>query len=452
LFESIRVRNFRSVEDSRTLRLADLNLVVGPNNSGKSSCLIYPLLMIKQTLEDPGDDNCLVTSGPQVDLGGYLNLIHRGDPKAHLAVEFVIKPEALPRPRFAIEFRNGHGLSLEPPPFVRFSASFYFDASENRVGIEHFELRTRSGRIVFEGIRKGNTWEIAGLPEKMAGYVAPRFRHFLPYPGPCGEPPKERALVAEILARSQAWFARVSDVARAAKRIRYVTPIREVIPRHGLIGKMPSSELGPKGANLMRVLAEDVRAQSGELLRALNHWLSRRLGLMGNVKLRFVDKAKTIVSLVADAQDDEGHWINLADMGCGVSQLVPVIVQTVLLPENGCLLIEQPEIHLHPAAQAGLADLFVEMLGAEKGRRQFIVETHSEHLVLRVRRRIAEGKLDASRVKIFFVQMKAGRTWVRQLRLDRSGHFPRWPRGFFEEGYREAEALATAQSTVPAGG
>jgi predicted ATPase len=106
------------------------------------------------------------------------------------------------------------------------------------------------------------------------------------------------------------------------------------------------------------------------------------------------------------------------------------------------LLVEQPEIHLHPAAQADLADLFIDALGQE---RQFIVETHSEHLVLRIRRRIAEGKLDPSRVRIFFVELRAGKTRVRQLALDDNGHFEKWPKGFFDEGYQEAMAIAEAQ-------
>jgi predicted ATPase len=128
-------------------------------------------------------------------------------------------------------------------------------------------------------------------------------------------------------------------------------------------------------------------------------------------------------------------------MGCGISQLVPVIVHTVLTPESGCLLVEQPEIHLHPSAQADLADLFIENA---KFKRQFFVETHSEHFVLRLRRRIAEGRIKPERVKIFFVEKIGGITRVRSLNLKSDGHFVEWPKGFFEEGYKEALAIAEA--------
>jgi predicted ATPase len=105
--------------------------------------------------------------------------------------------------------------------------------------------------------------------------------------------------------------------------------------------------------------------------------------------------------------------------------------------------VEQPEIHLHPAAQTALADLFLEQM---REGRQFIIETHSEHLVLRIRRRIAEGKVKPESVRIFFVEKIDGVTQVKELKLTESGHFSDWPKGFFEEGYEEAMALARASA------
>lgn len=441
MFESIRVRNFRSVEDSGLLRLADLNIIVGPNNSGKSSCLIYPLLMMKQTMEDPEPGQALITSGSHIDLGSYLNLIHRHQPDAHLAIRFAVKKSLLPQEVLRINFAEDSGRRITPPPVCSFSATFHFDRDKNQIVIREFRSLTEKGRTAFAGTCENAQWRTEGLPADMQEHVQPDLRHFLPVPAPSGKPPKNDKLRRQVLHLWEAWFVWISHLAALIGDIRYVTPIREAIPRHALIGTMPSSELGPKGANLMRIMAED-RAGKGHLLKRLDEWLSNRFKLTGPVSLDFVDEARTIVSLTAKARGNNNVSINLADMGIGVSQLVPVIVQTVLLPPQGCLLVEQPEIHLHPGAQADLADLFIDALG--EGR-QFIIETHSEHLVLRVRRRIAEGKLDASRVRIFFVQLRAGKTHVRQLRLDEHGHFPKWPKNFFEEGFEEAMAIAEAQ-------
>ncbi|MBI1832856.1 MAG: DUF3696 domain-containing protein, partial [Planctomycetes bacterium] len=136
--------------------------------------------------------------------------------------------------------------------------------------------------------------------------------------------------------------------------------------------------------------------------------------------------------------------INIAGMGEGVSQILPIIACTLFGARDDCLLVEQPEIHLHPALQAELGDLFIDV--SQNGHRQILVETHSEHLVLRIRRRIAEGKLSPDQVAILFVEKQGGESTVRRLDLNCRGHFSDWPKGFFDEAYQEAMALAEAAS------
>jgi predicted ATPase len=98
---------------------------------------------------------------------------------------------------------------------------------------------------------------------------------------------------------------------------------------------------------------------------------------------------------------------------------------------------------LHPAAQTALADLFIEQ---SKRGAQYLIETHSEHLLLRIRRRVAEGRIKAEDVRIFAVEKWSGQTKVSRLMLGTNGHFINWPKGFFDEGYEEAMALAKASA------
>jgi predicted ATPase len=226
--------------------------------------------------------------------------------------------------------------------------------------------------------------------------------------------------------------------------ILYVGPIREKIPRYDILGTTTYCELGPSGQNLMRVLSDlGKRGLSRRaVIKELNYWLEKKFGILKNVRIQNVDRTGNVKAILADDMRGEKK-INLASMGSGLSQIVPVIVQTVLTRKRRCVIVEQPEIHLHPAAQADLGDLFVEYA---KEDRQLIIETHSEHLILRIRRRIAEKKIAPELVKIFLVEKEDGATKVKPLTFKGNGHFLDWPRGFFEEGYKEAMALADAQS------
>lgn len=124
------------------------------------------------------------------------------------------------------------------------------------------------------------------------------------------------------------------------------------------------------------------------------------------------------------------------DVGIGISQVLPVLVMAY--GSSGKLLaMEQPEIHLHPSIQAELADVFIE---SALGQRQntFILETHSEHIILRLMRRIREGTLNPEDVCVIYVDPLSQGSKVIELRIDDDGDFiDEWPGGFFEESFHE---------------
>lgn len=134
------------------------------------------------------------------------------------------------------------------------------------------------------------------------------------------------------------------------------------------------------------------------------------------------------------------------DVGIGVSQVLPVLVSAYASTDT-LLAIEQPEIHLHPALQAELGDVFIESALGE-GRNTFLIETHSEHLLLRIMRRMREtstGKLPdgvpevrPEHVMVLFVEPDGARSLIREMPLNERGELVKsWPGGFFEEGLRE---------------
>lgn len=124
------------------------------------------------------------------------------------------------------------------------------------------------------------------------------------------------------------------------------------------------------------------------------------------------------------------------DVGIGISQVLPVLV-AAYGSEGKLIAMEQPEIHLHPALQAELGDVFIEAALGER-RNTFILETHSEHLILRLMRRIREGKISPDDIGVVFVEPLAHGSRFVELRIDEEGDFiDEWPGGFFEESFNE---------------
>jgi hypothetical protein len=221
----------------------------------------------------------------------------------------------------------------------------------------------------------------------------------------------------------------------------YIGPLRERPRRHYQLDSEVPRSVGPRGertANLIRRKIKDKKFKSD-----LDLWIQRfEFG-----ETIVIDKEAPDIFSLSFRKSNPERKVNIADSGFGVSQVLPLIVQALSAREGSLTIAEQPEIHLNPRLQTVLADLFVEMANTNH---RVIVETHSEHLLLRLRRLIAEGKIDSRYVGVYFVESDQGGSRVREVELQENGHIPveSWPRGFFGETLQESLGLATAQSKM----
>jgi predicted ATPase len=115
-----------------------------------------------------------------------------------------------------------------------------------------------------------------------------------------------------------------------------------------------------------------------------------------------------------------GHAANLVDVGYGVSQVLPIVVESLLTNSASTLLMQQPEVHLHPQAQAALGSLLVDVCAQKK--KQLIIETHSDFIIDRVVQEVAWGKIDPSEVSILYFEKENGATITHPISLDELGN------------------------------
>jgi len=171
------------------------------------------------------------------------------------------------------------------------------------------------------------------------------------------------------------------------------------------------------------------------------HWL-REMGLIHSFKVEEIKEGTN--RWQAQVVTREGApEVLLTDVGFGVSQVLPVITLLYYVPEGSTVILEQPEIHLHPLAQAHLADVIVN--AAQRRKVQVIVESHSEHLLLRLQRRIAEETLDSQDVRLYFCDAPRGVSRLLPLQLDLLGSIQNWPLHFMGDAFGETAQAQRAR-------
>jgi predicted ATPase len=193
------------------------------------------------------------------------------------------------------------------------------------------------------------------------------------------------------------------------------------------------------------------RRKEQTLEEALSGWL--RYLRTGNVKgeeskqTEFELATTGILVEVKLKSLSDGRKHSLADSGFGYSQIVPVLVRGLLVPPEGTLVVEQPELHLHPALQVRIADFFIAMCSVGK---QVILESHSEHLVNALRVKAAEDKSNEIHklCKIYFLSVESDRPQLHDLSVKADGSLDAWPESFFGEALTLSGRLLRAQNKM----
>jgi predicted ATPase len=449
VLSSLSIRNFKAWRDTGRIQLAPLTVFFGANSSGKSS-INHFLMMLRQTVRSP-DRNSVFDFGDAnaaVRLGSFRDVVFRHDLEQDLSfrLEFELpSPMTVRDPRSGTRY-SGDSLELsasarQPPGRSRTAQSEGFGyrllaKGESRLGISmaRDERRTNRWRLEaenYELVRNpGRAWE---LPRPVQFY---------------GFPNEASLYFQNTLFLSDLELA----LEERLENLSYLGPLRSPPERlYSWSGNVPE-DVGWRGQNAVQaILAASDRMLNWKpkspripFEQVIAEWLVE-MNLLHSFSVSPIapDRDEYEVRVKTSARAEE---VRLTDVGFGVSQVLPVLVQAFYAPPHSTVLMEQPEIHLHPAVQASLADLLIAAItaredGAPRGV-QLIVESHSEHLLRRLQRRIAEEEIDENDVALYFCYPASNGSEIDRLELDTYGDIVNWPPDFFGDELEDVAVQA----------
>ena len=436
MIKNITALNFRSFRQINA-DLAPITLFVGPNNSGKSSAISI-IRLLSQTSESNDPNVRLLLDGALGDFGTYKDVVHGNVTRRHLEIDFTFDAiDNIMKGNEEVRFQLHYKYRSALKETILKKMECYGDG-QHQLTAEYIE---DSERFI---IRKIDNHPVP--PSSVfRGFDV---RNFLPrqmFLGSAAETNDPWVQLAQTTGRV------VSRNAAAASRmfrsVEYVGAMRVPPTRTHLYTGERRQKVGANGEHAITMLAMD-SMRRGKKTRGIKQGVVRWLnsaGIASDIKIVSLSDRYFEIHVQHPITRE---YANFADVGYGNSQVIPVLVGGLNAASGSTFIVEEPEIHLHPKAQAELGDFFLDL---HRRGVQSVIETHSEHMIVRLQRHIATGQLNAKDLFIYYVNPTVRGKELVRLELDEKGVFKKeWPGGFFPERLKEARDLAAARSALPA--
>jgi predicted ATPase len=407
------LENFRAFKRA-DVKLSNLNFFVGPNNSGKSS-IISAISLIAQNSNPAIRNYSLALNGAHAQLGTFYDVVHGHSARSAMTIGFEIDASKY---------------------------SYTFRYRPQRREIELVRATISEGENTFSNSGKQSTLETSAgtsnLPKGRARFFGFNAYYPILFTTSKATESNPQSTTRRLISRA------MNSLIEHFRNFDSVGAFRVAPERTYYFSGEAHTSVGVHGQNSAQILASSSSRQRMNILGSVSQWFNQA-GIAKEVRVNSLTKRHFEV-LVEDAT---GSPNNITDSGFGCSQVLPVLVGGFQLmnraTRGGSLyVVQEPEIHLHPSAAAQLGSFFVDLT---RRNIQCFVETHSENIILRVARLVAEGQLKASDVNIYWVSGNKGEHRVDLLQLNPDGTFKeKWPEGFFPTRADETLQLARAAS------
>ena len=435
-FTSLYLENFKGFseknnKEENTINIKPITLIYGPNSFGKSS-ILQSLLLLHQTAREGEDyrNITLLPNGNFVKLGSFTDFINKKDKNKELKIEF-----SLPFNHYS---STKNGIKQETSILTKLYFCYYFKLKEEK------DIKTLLSQIDISGkqIDYSNTKKPINISKKLLytlnynqksdlyeviSYVEGSSKEII-----LGNIDKKDTLKKLSFFRLEDFLAEspFEQIEGIIKNLVYLSSFRVPPERYYVPENNTRIYVGKNGEYTAEILSYDKKVDKN-----VNDWLKKIAGYKLSEKAQGNEKVN---SINLNDQETNLNEINLIDLGSGIAQVLPIITQA-FKSENDMILIEEPEIHLHPKAQAQLGEMFKEAVKERKNT--FIIETHSENLLLRLQKLVRHGELSKDDISIIYVdKTKDKGSYCIPLKLDDEGdieNINEVPNGFFEEGFDE---------------
>jgi predicted ATPase len=450
MLTELQIKNFKAWKDTGKVRMAPLTVIFGANSAGKSS-LGHLLLALKQTtlLADRKRVLHLGDKTSLIDLGTFTDCLHNHDLTAALEFSLSWKLPLELKVRNASDVNqvfSGQNMSLRS----------CIQAKGEQPEVKSIEYKL-SGKAASDaltvkyGLNQEQKLDLMSDPLKLVKAVGRKW--------PLEAPEKFYRFSDITLARYQnadflADFALETE--RLLGELYYLGPLRRHPERsYQWSGETPS-DVGAQGESAIaaflaathdqRQLNRKPKARKHAFDVFIANWL-KDLGVISSFTVKAVAQGRKEYEVLIKTHAKASE-VKLTDVGFGISQVLPALIQAFYAPPNSMVWMEQPEIHLHPQVQAELADVFISAVqSCENGRPrhvQLVIESHSEHFLTRLQRRVAEGVISPDEVAVYFCKPGNGTAELEPLELNLYGDIKNWPENFFGDEMADVAARTIA--------
>jgi len=445
MINRLTLKNFKSWENVDGMRLAPITGLFGANSSGKSS-ILQALLLLKQTIESTDRSLQLLFGGEKdyVELGTFQDVVWSHDVARTLlfGLDWTLPKElVIPNPEKPTEtllsgkemvFSTEIDYSTKSQTRVKRLEYCFADASfsltRKETGNKYQLSPTQQGNG-FRFVRtKGRGWELP-QPVKFHGFPDQVMTYY-----------QNTDFLSDIQLELERLFSRLF----------YLGPLREYPKRRYIWSGSEPIDVGQRGERTIdAILAAKNRGNDIRRGRNMPRWALDRMLAYQLKQLKLIH-AFSVEPIALGSSPYEvrvqkspgAAKVLITDVGFGVSQVLPILVLCYFVPEGSTILLEQPEIHLHPAVQSGLADVFIDV--AKHRNIQLIIESHSEHLLNRLQRRIAEEVITPEEIALYSCRTEQKSAILEPLRTNMFGDIENWPEDFFGDPFGELAAKQKA--------